>query len=160
MTFFVHQIWYFLCYWSPSRNQFKSSVQFSSVQSLSHVRLFMTPWTAARQASVPITNPWSLLKLLSIESVMPSKHLILCRPLFLLPSIFPCIRVLSTEWALPIRWTKYWSFSFIISPPLNIQDWFPLGWTGWISLKSKGHSRVFSNNTVQTHQFFGTQLSL
>ena len=85
------------------------------VQSLSHVRLFVTPWTMARQASLPITNSQSLLKLMSIESVMPSNHLILSRPLFLLPSVFPSIRVFSNESALCIRWPKYWSFSFNIS---------------------------------------------
>ena len=87
----------------------------SSVQSLSHVRLFATPWTAARQASLSITNSQSLLELMSIESVMPSKHLILCHPL-LLPLIFPRIRVFSDESVLHIRWPKYWSFSFSISP--------------------------------------------
>ena len=87
------------------------AVSVSSVQSLSRVRLFATPWTAARQASLSITNSWSLLKLLSVESVMPSKHLILCRPL-LLPSIFPSIRIFSNESVLCIRWPKYWSFSF------------------------------------------------
>ena len=91
------------------------TVQFSSVQSLSHVRLFATPWTTARQAFLSITSSWSLLKLMSIESVMPSTHLIFCHPL-LLPSIFPSIRVFSNESALHIRWPKYWSFSFSISP--------------------------------------------
>ena len=90
--------------------------QFSSVQSLSHVQLFATPWTAAHQASLSITSSWSLLKLMSIESVMPSNHLILCRPLLLLPSIFPSIRVFSNESVLHIRWPKCWSFSFNISP--------------------------------------------
>ena len=89
---------------------------YSSVQSLSRVRLFATLWTAARQASLSITNSQSLPKLMSIESVMPSNHLILCRPLLLLPSIFPSIRVFSSESALRIRWPKYWSFSFNISP--------------------------------------------
>ena len=93
-----------------------SDHQFNSVQSLSHVRLFATPWTAAHQASLSITNSQSLPKLMSIESVMPSSHLILCRPLLLLPSIFPSIRVFSNESALCIRWPKYWSFSFNISP--------------------------------------------
>ena len=90
--------------------------QFSSIQLLSHVQLFATPWTAACQASLSITNSWSLLKLMSIQSVMPSKHLILCRPLLLLPSICPSIRVFSNESALHIRWPTYWSFSFNISP--------------------------------------------
>ena len=91
-------------------------VQFSSVQLLSRVRLFETPWPAARQASLSITNSRSLPKLVSIESVMPSNHLILCHPLLLLPSIFPSIRVFSNESVLCIRWPKYWSFSFSISP--------------------------------------------
>ena len=90
--------------------------QFSSVQSLSRIQLLATPWTAARQASLSITNSWSLLKLMSIESVIPSNHLILCCPLLLLPSIFPRIRVFSNGSALHIRWPKYWSFSFSISP--------------------------------------------
>ena len=128
---------------------------FSSVQSLNCFWLFATPWTAARQASLSITNSWSLLKLMSIESVMPSNHLILCRPLLLWPSIVPSIRVFSNECALNIRWPKYWSFSLNIT-----QDWSPLGWTGWISLQSKGLARVFSKTTVQKHQFYGAQLSL
>ena len=90
--------------------------QFSSAQSLGRVRLFATPWTVARQASLSITNSRSLLKLMPIESVMPSSHLILCRPLLLLPSIFPSIRVFSNESTLHMRWPKYWSFSFSISP--------------------------------------------
>ena len=88
----------------------------SSVQLLSHVRLFVTPWTAARQASLSIATSWSLFKLMPIESVMPSNHLILCHPLLLLPSIFPSIRVFSNELLLHIGWPKYWSFSFNISP--------------------------------------------
>ena len=92
------------------------SVQFSLVQSLSRVRLFATPWTAARQASLSIANTQSLLKLMSIKSVMPYNHLILCYPLLLLPALFPRIRVFSNESALCIRWPKYWSFSFSISP--------------------------------------------
>ena len=93
-----------------------NSVQFSSFQLLSHVRLFATPWTTALQASLSIINSQSLLKLISIESVMPSNHLILCRPLLLLPSIVPSIRVFSNESALRITWPNYWSFSFSISP--------------------------------------------
>ena len=93
-----------------------ASVEFSSVQSLSQVQLFATPWTAARQASLSITNTRSLPKLMSIESMMPSNHLIICGPLFHLHSIFPNIRVFSSESALLIRWPKYWSFSFSISP--------------------------------------------
>ena len=91
-------------------------LQFSLVQLLSRVRLFVTPWIAAYQASLSITNSWSSLKLTSIKWVMPSSHLILCHPLLLLPSIFPIIRVFSNESALPSRWPNYWSFSFIISP--------------------------------------------
>ena len=90
--------------------------KFSSVQSLSHVQLFATPWTAACQASLSIANSWSLLKLMSIELVMPSNHLNLCHPLLLLPSVFPSIIVFSNESVLWIRWPKYWSFSFSISP--------------------------------------------
>ena len=94
----------------------KSNLQFSSVQSLSHVQLFVTPWTSVRQASLSITNSSSLLKLMSIELVMPSNHLILCRPLLLLPSFFSSIRIFSKESVLCIRWPRYWSFSFSISP--------------------------------------------
>ena len=130
----------------------------SSVQSLSLVRLFATPWIAARQASLSITNSRTSLKLMSIESVMPSSHLILCRPLLLWPPSPPSIRVFSNESTLRVRWPKYWSFSFSIRT-MNTQDWSPLERTGWISLQSKGLSRVFSNTTVQKHQFFSTQLS-
>ena len=134
------------------------SVQFSSVQSLSRVRLFATPWITARQASLSITNSQSLLKLTSIESVMPSNHLILCHPLLRLPSIFPSIRVFSNESVFHSRWPKYWSFSFNISPSNECSgliyfrmDWFDL-------LEVQG-SAVFSNTTVQKHQFFCIQLS-
>ena len=103
------------------------------VQLLSRVRLFVTPWTAAHQASLSITNSWSLLKLMYIESMMLSNHLILCHPLLLLPSIFPSIRVFSSESAHHIRWPKYWSFSFSISPTNEYSglisfrmDWFDL----------------------------------
>ena len=136
-----------------------SSYKFSSVQSISRVQLFATPWVAARQASLSITSSRSSLRLTSIESVMPSSHLILCRPLLPLPPIPPSIRVFSSESTLCMRWPKYWSFSFASFLPKNTQSWSPLGWTGWISLQSKGLSRVFSNTTVQKHQFFGTQLS-
>ena len=130
----------------------------SSVQSLSRVRLFATPWTTARQASLFINNSQSLLKLMSIELVMPSNHLILCHPLLLLPSIPPSIRVFSNESGLHIRWPKYWSFSFSISPSNE--------YSGLISFRMdwldpfKGLSSIFSNTTVQKHQFFGAQLSL
>ena len=131
---------------------------FSSVQSLSHVWLFETPRTVACQASLSITNSGSLLKFMSIELVMPSNQLILCHPL-LPPSIFPSIRVFSSESVLRIRWPKYWSFSFSFSPSNVYQDWFPLGLIGLIFSQSKGLSRVFSNTTVQKHQFFTAQLS-
>ena len=137
----------------------RTTVWFSSVQSLSCVRLFATPWIAARQASLSITNSQSSLRLMSIESVMPSSHLILCRPLFFLPPIPPNIRVFSNESTLRMRWPKYRSFSLTSVLPKNTQDWSPLEWTGWISLQSKGLSRVFSNTTVQKHQYFGAQLS-
>ena len=108
-------------------------IKVSSVQSLSHVRLFVTAWTAARQASLSITNSQSLLKLMSLEAVMPSNHLILCHPLLLPPSVFPSIRVFSNESVLRIRWPKYWSFSFSISPSKEYSrlisfrmDWFDL----------------------------------
>ena len=139
-------------------------LQFSSVQSLSRVRLFSTPWIAARQASLSSTNSRSSLKLTSIESVTPSSHLILCRPLLLLPPIPPSVRVFSNESTLRMRWPKYWSFSFSIIPSKEIpglisDDQDDPEWTGWISLQSKGLSRVFSNTTVQKHQFFSAQLS-
>ena len=133
--------------------------QFSSVQSLNRVQLFVTPWIAARQGSLSITNTRSSLKHISIELVMPSSHLILCYPLFFLPPIPPSIRVFSNESTLHMRWPKYWSFSLSISLSNEHQDWWSLGWTGCISLQSKGLSRVFSNTTVQKHQFFSAQLS-
>ena len=133
---------------------------FSSVQSLSHVRLFATPWTAACQASLSITNSWSLLELMSIESVMPSTHLILCRPLLLPPSIFPSIRVFSTESALRIRWPKYWSFSLSISPSNEYTGLisFRIYWLDLLTVQG------ILKNLLQHHssknQFFGAQLSL
>ena len=132
------------------------SVQFShSLMSNS-----VTTWTAAHQASLSITNSWSLLRLMSLESVMPSNHLILCHPLLLLPSIFPSIRVFSKEPALRISWPKYWSFSFTISPSNEHSGLISFRMDCWISLQSKGLSRVFSNTTVQKHKFFGNQLSV
>ena len=131
-----------------------------SVQSLSHVWLFVTPWTAACQASLSITNSRSLLKLMSSESVMPSNHLILCCPLLLLPSILPSIRVFSSESALLIRCQSMGASSSTSVLPIKIQGWFSLVLTGLISWQSNRHSRVFSNTTVQKHQFFGSQLSL
>ena len=112
------------------------SLLISSVQLLSCVHLFTTPWTAAHQASLSITNSWSLLKLISIELVMPSNHLILYRPLLLLPSIFPSIRVFASESVLHIRWPKYWSFSFSISPSNEYSGLisFRIDWLGLLAV--------------------------
>ena len=133
---------------------------FSSVQSLSRAQLFVTPWTAARQASLSITNSQSLPKPMSIESVMPSNHIILCRPLFLLPSILPSIRVFSNESAPRIGWPKYWSFSFSISPSNEHPGLISLR-KGWLDLLAvQGTLRSLLHTIVQKHQFFGTQLSL
>ena len=149
------KLWFKIFQWAKIQDQMASQVNsikhFSSVQSLSHVWLFATPWISACQASLSITNSRSLLKLMTIKSVMPSSHLILCRPLLLLPPIPPSIRVFSNESTLRMRWPKYWSFSFSIVPSKEIPE--------LISLQSKGLSRVFSNTTVQKHQFFGIQLS-
>ena len=117
------------------------------------------PMNCSTQASLSITNSQSSPKLMSIESVMSSSHLILYHPLLLLPPIPPSIRVFSNEWALCIRTPKYWCLNFDISPLMNNQEWFPLGLTCLISMQSKGLSRVFSITTVQKHQIFGTQLS-
>ena len=132
---------------------------FSSVQLLSHVRLFVTPWTAACQACLSITNSQSLLKFMSIKSVMPSNHLILCHPLLLLPSIFPSIRVFSNESVLRIRWPKYQSFSFSISPSNE--------YSGLISFRIDSLDLLAVQGTLKSllqhsskHQFFGAQLSL
>ena len=130
----------------------------SSAQSLSRVRLFATPWTAARQASLSFTNSQSLLKLISIKSVMPSNHLILCHPLLLLPSIFSESFPRSQFFATGGQSIRVSASASVL--PMNTQDSSPLGWTDWISLQSKGLSRVFSNTTVQKHQFFVAQLSL
>ena len=130
---------------------FYVSIYVVVVQLLSHVQLFVTPWAAAGQVFLSLTISWSLLKLISIESVMPSSHLILCHPLFLLTLIPPSIRVFSNKSALCMRWLKYWSFSFSI---ITSKEHPRL-----ISLESRGLSRVFSKITVQKHQFFGAQLS-
>ena len=136
------------------------TTQFSSVQLLGRVRLFATPWIPAHQASLSITISRSSPKPMSTESVMPSNHLILCHPLFLSPSVFPSIRVFSNESALYIRWPKYWSFSFSISPSNEHPGLVSFRMDCLDLLLSKGLSRVFSNTTVQKHQFFSTQLSL
>ena len=136
----------------------------NSVQLLSHVWLFVTLWAVACQISLSITSSQSLLKLMSIELVMPSNYLILCCALLLLPSIFPSITVFSSESVLHIRWPKYWSFSFSISLPMNIQDWFSSGLTGLISLQSRGFSRVLQHHSskasiLRCSTFFIVQLS-
>ena len=140
------------------------SVQFSSVQLLSHVWLFATPWTTAHQASLSITNFQSLPKLISIESVMPSNHLILCCSLLLPPSIFPSIRVFSNESVLHIRWPKYWSFSFSISPCNEYSglisfmiDWFELAVQGTLKSLLQHHSSKAS--ILWPSAFFIVQLS-
>ena len=136
-----------------------------SVQLLSHVQLFATPWTAARQASLSITNSQSLLKLMSIESVMPSNHLILCRPLLFLPSIFSSIRVFSNESVLHIRWPKYWSFSFSISPSNEYSGLisFRMGWFDLLAvqgtLKSLLHHHSSKASILWCSVFFMVQLS-
>ena len=139
------QISYIL--WKLHFKTFPIIILLSSVQSLSHVRLFATPWIAARQASLSITNSQSSLRFTSIESVMPSRHLILCCPLLLLPPIPPSIRVFSNESALHMRWPKYWSFSFSIIPPKEIPGLSPSEWTGWISLQSKGLSSLLQQHS-------------
>ena len=134
-------------------------LSFSSVQSLSRVRLFATPWIAAHQASLSITNSWSLIKLIPI-ALMPSSHLILCHPLLLLPPVPPSIRVFSNESTLCMRWPKYWSFRFSISPfsehPGLIS--FRMDWLDLLAVQETLKSLL--NVTVQKHQFFSTQLSL
>ena len=134
---------------------------FSSVQSLSHVWLFATPWTAACQASLSITNSWSLLKLMSIKLVMPSRTISTSVvPFSSCLQSFPALGSLQMS---PFFTSGGQSIGVSASAsvlPMNIQDWFPLGWTGWISLYSKWRSRVFSSTTVQKHQFFGAQLFL
>ena len=140
------------------------SVQFSSVQSLSHVQLFMTSWTAVLQASLSIINSWSLLTLMSIESVMPSNHLILCHLLLLPPSIFPRIRVFSNESVLRIRWPKYWSFSFSISPSNEHSGLisFTTDWLGLLAVQGTLKSLQHHSSKASIHwcsAFFIVQLS-
>ena len=138
---------------------------FSSVQSLRRVRLFATPWTAAYQASLSITNSRSLLKLMSIESVMPSNHLFLCRPLLLLPSIFASIRVFSNESVLCIRWPKHWSFSFSVSPSNEHSGLisFRIDWLDLLSvqgtLKSSPISQFKSINSSVLSLLYGPTLT-
>ena len=145
--------------WQPWEELY-SGRPHSSVQSLSRVQLFVTTWTAARQASLSITNSRSLPKLMSIESVMPSNHLILCRPFSSCPQSFPASGSfpMSQLFASGGQNIGVWTSTSVL--PMNTQDWSTSGWTGWISLQSKGLSRVFSNTTVQKHQFFCAQLFL
>ena len=162
---FIHQwtlrLLSYPCYYKQCCYYYGSLDIFSSVQ-FSHSVMF----NALRPHGLQKGRPPCLYKLLEfnlthpIESVMPSNHLILCRPLLLLPLIFPSIRVFSNESFLHIRWSKYWSFSFSISPSNEYSGLISLGWTGCISLQSKELSRVFSNSTDQKHQFLGSQLSL
>src|SRR5574337_641706 len=135
-------------------------LKFSSVQSLSHVQLFATPWTAACQYSLSMTSSWSLLKLMSIESVMPSNHLILCCPLLLPPSIFPSIRVFSSESILRIRWPKYWSFSFSISPSNEYSGLisFMMDWLDLLAVQGTPKSLLQHHSSKAS--FFGAQLCL
>ena len=141
------------------RSPGKGKDQIRSDQSLSRFRLFATPWIAARQASLSITNSWSSLKLTSIELVMPSSHLILCCPLLLLPPIPYSIRVFSNESTLHVRGPNTGVSASASFLPMNTQNWSPLEWTGWIFLQSKGLLRVFCNTTLQKHQFLSAQLS-
>ena len=130
------------------------------VQLLSRVRLSLTPWTAAYQASLSSSVSWSLLKLMSIKSVMSPNHLILCHPLLLLPSVFPSNRVLSNDSALHIRRPKYWSFIFSVSPSSEYSGLISFRTDTGLIFLSKGLSRVFSSTTVRSHQFFSAQPSL
>ena len=133
---------------------------FSSVQSLGRVWLFVTPWTAVHQASLSITNSWSPPKPMSIVLVVPSSHLILCYPLSSCPQSFPASRSFQMSQLSTSSGQSIGVSASTSGPPMNTQDWSPLEWTGWISLESKGLSRVFSNTTVQKHQFFCAQPSL
>jgi len=133
-------------------------MKLSSVQSLSCVKLFVTPWTAALWAFLSITNSWGLLKLMSIELVLPPNHLLLSCPPLPPPSIFPSIRVFSSESVLCIRWLKYWSFSISPSNEYSGLISFRMDWLALLAVQ--GTLTVFSNTTVQKPQFFGTQLSL
>ena len=129
---------------------------YNSVQLLSHVRLFATPWTAAYQASLSITNSQSLLKLMSIETVMPSNHLILCHPLLHSPSVFPSVRVFSNESALRIRWPKYWSFSFNISPSNEYSGLISFRMYRLDLLSVQGTLKNLLQHHSSKHQFFST----
>ena len=140
-------------------------VEFNSVQSISHVQLFATPWTTAQQASLFITNSWSLLKFMSCELVMPSNHLLLCHPLLLLPSVFPSIRVFSSESVLCIRWPKYWSFSFSVSPSSEYSGLisFRMDWSDLLGVQGTLNSllqhHISKASIILWSAFFIVQLS-
>ena len=166
----INKSWTWLSDWITTTNWYVISTSITkhryyqfvvAVKSLSCVQHFVTPWTVACQAFLSITNSRSLLKLTSIESVMPSNHLILCCPLLFLPSIFPSIRVFFNESVLCIKWPKYWSFSFSISPSNEHSGLisFRMDWLDLLAVQGI-LLRFFSNTTVQKHQFFSTQLSL
>ena len=170
-----HNLWALTCWFSQkgfvisvvltSESYNPCTKDISSVQSLSRVQLFATPWIAARQASLSITNSWSSLRLTSIESVMPSSHLILCHPLLLLPPIPPSIRVFSNESTLLMRWTKYWSFSFTISPSKEIPGLisFRMDWLDLLAvqgtLKSLLQQHSSKASIFRRSAFFTVQLS-
>ena len=165
---FCNLFWVFLCI-GEMFSYFRLSIKWSKggyiilivivVQLLCHTWIFASPCAAAHQASLSFTISRSSLKLMSFESVMPSNHLVLHHP-HLLPSVFPSIKVFSDQLALHIRWPKYWSFSFSISPSNEYSCLIPLGMTSLISLQSKGYLRVFSNTIVWKHQFFSSKSSL
>ena len=159
-------IWYFnfvlntlIKFWTFLWKILFLSSLFSSVQSLSYVWFFATPWTAAHLASLSITKSQRLLKFMSIESVMPSNHLILCRPLLFLPSIFPSIWIFPNESVLCIRWPKYWSFSFSISDSNEYSGLISFR-IDWLDLLAVQETQESSNTIVQKHHLFDTQLSL
>ena len=156
MAYLINEKWMILEYYLFI---ISSSAQFSSVQSLSSVRIFVTPWIPARQASLFITISQSSLRLTSIKSVMPSNHLILGRPRLLLAPIPPSSRVFPVSQLFARGGQSTGTSALASFLPKKSQGWYPSEWTGWISLQSKGLSRVFSNTMVQTHQFFSAQLS-
>ena len=150
-----------MCVWESERSHSVclSLLLFVVVQLLSCVLLFATPWTTAHQTSLSYTISWSLLKLMSIESVMPSNHLMLGFPLLLLPSVFPSIRVSSNELALPIRWPKYWSLNFLISPSNEYSGLISFR-IDWFDLFAQGTLKNLPSTTIQKYQFFSAQPSL
>ena len=144
--------------WANEKTQY--CLLFSSVQSFTRIWLFATPWTAARQASLSITNSWSLPKLMSTESMMPCNNLILCYPLSPWPQSFPASGSFQMSQLFTVSGQSIRVSVSTSVLPMNTQDWSPLGWTDWISLQFKRLSRVFCNTTVWKHQFFSAKLSL